>query len=419
MTAAADRDTRAATTRSRLVCAFGCLLGLIAVLPANGQTRPATAAATAPVEPYRPTLLAYGAADRYWIARVEAYPDGGKPRMRTLIRTQELPGGDWQEFDPVYGHAVALAESQGDLAILLEDGSWRRRGRTGLATGALIPGAGPVLAWASSARDLYAVRNVEGGVAGVATQPVTPIGGRPPSTSPATAATRPVAGAGPSISTRPAATSAATRPTRPARPTLLQLQQGEWVAVAELPPDAAAAPIALAVIGKKPALAVTTPAGALRTFAWADGRWQDFGQPQLSRRPGRFGLLAAGAHPALWTIDPDGVVKLFLKREGDNWAPASQFTLPAGLADNTQRILAFAGQDFRLVVLKDGELAERRYDVTGAPRADLVPLPPPQNNRPDALFWAIRGFVIVGMVIVMLLTFYHRRRGPDGARDDR
>jgi hypothetical protein len=33
------------------------------------------------------------------------------------------------------------------------------------------------------------------------------------------------------------------------------------------------------------------------------------------------------------------------------------------------------------------------------------------------MFWAVRGFIIAGMLLVMLLTFYHRR-ASDQARDD-
>ena len=413
MTAAA---LAAAKSPMRLVHAVASFLVLVSAATVLGQTRPATTAATAPIEPYRPTLLAYGASDRYWIARVDTYQEGGKPRTRTLVRGQELPGGDWQEFGPIYGRAAALAESQGDLAVLLDDGSWCRLGPGRLATGAQLPGSGPVLAWASSARDLYAVRNVEGGVAGVTTRPAPDSGARRPATTQA-AATAP-ASAGPSIATRP---SGSTPPpaTRPARPTLLRLQQGQWVAVAELPPPALLGPVAVGVVANKPVLAFAGLGGALHTYVLNDGRWQDFGRPADPQRPGRFDLLAAGTTPALWTIDHDGAIKLFLKREGDNWAPAAPFSLP-GLPENAQRTLAFAGQDFRLVVFKDNALWERRYDTTGAARSELVQVPVPQANRQDALFWAIRGFVVAGMVIVMLLTFYHRRSTPaDEGRDDR
>ena len=154
------------------VRAFGSLLLLLLTTASLAQTLP-TSAPTAP-EPYHPMLLAYGSAERYWIARVETYTDGPKVRMRTLVRGQELPAGDWQDLGTVFGHAVALAETQGELALLMEDGSWKRRGAAGLATGPFIPGTGPVLAWASSSRDLYAIRNVEGGVEGVTTRPVEP-----------------------------------------------------------------------------------------------------------------------------------------------------------------------------------------------------------------------------------------------------
>src|SRR5258705_4874529 len=83
--------------------------------------RPAAAQSTQPApatQPYRPTLLAYGSADQYWIANVEPYRDGAKTRFKTLIRQQTLPAGDWKELGAVYGYAAALAEMQGELALL-------------------------------------------------------------------------------------------------------------------------------------------------------------------------------------------------------------------------------------------------------------------------------------------------------------
>jgi hypothetical protein len=401
---------------------------LFAAALTHAQTLPTTSATAAPTtEPYRPTLLALGTPDHYWIAYAETYLDGVRSRIRTVIRGQELPAGDWQDLGAVYGRAVALAESQGDLAILLEDGSWKRRTPSGLATGPVIPGSGPVLAWASSPHDLYAIRSVEGGIEGVTTRPTAEAPRRsydvaaatPPSSAPAT---RPSADPGPSIATRPTAAPASTpRPaTRPSRPILLRFEQGQWVAAADLPPDVDATRAALAVVANKVLLATPTDGGTIRTFALTDGHWQPFGQIRPAARPGGFGLLAAagGTLPALWTIHLDGQMLLYLKREGEDWTQATPFQLPPNLPENAQRTLASAAGELRLVVRKDGKIFERRYDTTGSPRSELVELPTPQQGfHPDAMFWAIRGFVIAGMVLVMLLTFYHRR-ASDEARDD-
>src|SRR5438045_1031435 len=116
--------------------------GLFTVL-----ARPAAAQSSQPVaatQPYHPTLLAYGSPDQYWVASVEPYRDGAKTRFKTLIRQQTLPAGDWKEVGPVYGHAAALAEMQGELALLLDDGAWKRIGEGGLTTGPFVPGTGAV-----------------------------------------------------------------------------------------------------------------------------------------------------------------------------------------------------------------------------------------------------------------------------------
>src|SRR6478752_1173295 len=84
------------------------------------------AAQTTQSIPTRPTVLAYGSADQYWIAEIQPFGGGSKPRYKTLVRQQTLPAGDWRDLGTVFGQAIALAEAQGELAILLDDGSWKR-----------------------------------------------------------------------------------------------------------------------------------------------------------------------------------------------------------------------------------------------------------------------------------------------------
>jgi hypothetical protein len=112
-------------------------------------------------QPYRPTLLAFGSADRYWLASVESYREVGKVKYKTLVRGQALPAGDWKDLGVIYGHAAALAETQGDLALLLDDGSWKRLGEGGLATGPSDPGTGPVHARGNTGSKINAIRAVE------------------------------------------------------------------------------------------------------------------------------------------------------------------------------------------------------------------------------------------------------------------
>ncbi|HEY7116625.1 MAG TPA: hypothetical protein VH475_08565 [Tepidisphaeraceae bacterium] len=341
-------------------------------------------------QPYSPPLLAYGAPDRYWIATVEPWKDGARTRTRTLVRGQILPAGDWQDLDAVYGRAVALAQIQGDLAILLDDGSWRRLGIAGLATGTLIPGAGPVLAWGSSPKELYAVRAVEGGRAAVTTRPTS-----------ATQST---------LTTRPA--------TRPTQLALLRFEQGQWVGVADLPGSVTGAPLSLAVAGSKPLLAAQGTGGTIRTMTWSDDRWQEFGEIALPNRAAAFGVLAVGTLPAVWTIDPQGGMRLFLKREGEEWEAAKGFAFPKSLPANAPRVLAAAGQEFRLVAIVDGKLQEARFDLGGLPRGELTALPAPVGSRPDVLYWVMRAAVLLGLVAVMFLTFYRRQEPSKDVRDD-
>jgi hypothetical protein len=360
------------------------------------RARPAAAQSIQPApatQPNRPTLLAYGSSDQYWIANVEPYRDGAKTRFKTLIRQQTLPAGDWKELGAVYGHAAALAEMQGELALLLDDSSWKRVGEGGLTTGPSVPGAGAVLAWGSTASTLYAIRAVEGGKEGVTTRPVEPA---------ALPATR--------VAATQTAASATSKPTtRPLDLALLRYEKGQWVGVADLPASAnTAAAFSLASAGNKPLLAFSADGSAIRTFALVDSKWEDWGEVRPGGRASGFGLLTAGHAAALWTADPDGGMKLFLKREAEPWTPAKAFNLPVVPA-GAQRALAAAGEEFRLVFLKDGKFWEQRYDRSGALFGSLTEMPVPQTNRPDPIIRILYSVMLLGMVIVMLVTFYRRR----------
>src|SRR3954454_6164153 len=156
---------RTASTRS-----WPIAIALIALLILGAHLQ----AQTTQSVPTRPSVLAYGSADQYWIAEIQPFGGGSKPRYKTLVRQQTLPAGDWRDLGTVFGQAIALAEAQGELAILLDDGSWKRLGEGGLSTGPSVPGSGQVLAWGSVASTLYAIRTVEGGREGVTTRPTEP-----------------------------------------------------------------------------------------------------------------------------------------------------------------------------------------------------------------------------------------------------
>lgn len=393
MTAPSTHIARAFASRiALLLCALFASSTFAATAATAPTTRPAAAATT---QPFRPSLFAYGSSGQYWIANVEPYRDGARSLFKTLVRRQTLPAGDWKDLGVVYGHAAALAEVQGELAVLLEDGSWKRLGEAGLSTGPVVPGTGQVLAWGSAGGMLYAIRAVEGGPKAVATRPVD--------SSPST--TRPVA------TTRnyvmPSVTTAPT--TRPLTLALLRYEYGQWVGVSELPrgTDTGGA-FALAGAAGRPLLAVSTDNRTVNTFELVDGKWEDRGDLRAADRGASFGLVNAAHLPALWTIDPDGAMSLFLKHEGEAWARAKPFALPAVPA-GAQRALAAAGQEFRLVFLKDGKFWEQRYDANGAPLGSLNELHAPQGNHSDPIIRVLYSLMLLGMVIIMLVTFYRRR----------
>jgi hypothetical protein len=74
-----------------------------------------------------------------------------------------------------------------------------------------------------------------------------------------------------------------------------------------------------------------------------------------------------------------------------------------------QRAFAAAGDAFRVVFLKDAKLTEQRYDATGMPNGSLSDMQAPQTNRPDPIVRILYSVMLLGMVVVMLVTFYRRR----------
>jgi hypothetical protein len=348
-------------------------------------------------QPSRPTILSYGSADQYWVATVEK-DQTSKARFKTLVRSQALPAGDWRDLGVIYGHATALAQTQGDLAVLLDDGAWKRLGTGGLSTGPALPGTGGVLAWGSVGQTLYAVRAVEGGLESLATQPSA--------TTQAAASTQ--ASAGPGITTRPTTT------TRPARLTMLKLDRGQWVGVADLPTDMGGL-MAVAGFGNKPVLATPGLNGTVHTFVLNDAKWEPMGDARVGGRAGgAFGLIAAGRVLALWA-DQEGQIELYLKREGEAWAAAEGFKMAGG--PNAKRTLAAAGEEFRMALLEDGKLREQRYDLSGKPRGTLTEMPTPQTFQPDPLLRALEVIVLLAIIVVVMVTFY-RRRAAAGEKEE-
>jgi len=369
-----------------------CALAVLSASPAFAQTT-------------KPSLLAYGSSDHYWIATIESYREGNKNLIRTQVRNQSLPAGDWKDIGPVLGQAIALAESQDELALLLDDGSWKRLGQAGVITGNAIPGSGPVLAWGSSAFTLYAIRAVEGGAEAVKGSAENTPADRDSATQPTT--TRPTTNA----TSKPAPTTAATiSAARPAVPVLLRFEKGEWRGLADLPAAAGSTALAIAGVNNKLFLASDLAVGKIRAWTLNDSKWEEWGEIKMSVRPTVLGALALSHIPAIWAMDNDGRISAFVKRENEDWSSLKNFKVPDSVQPGTPRTLASAGEEIRLIVQpKDGKLSEQRYDTTGAPRGELASLPVPQIYHENPLFRVMQLVVLLAMVIVMLVTFYKRR----------
>src|SRR5260221_8352974 len=74
-------------------------------------TAPLVAQTTQPAPiPTRPAVLAYGSGDQYWIAEIQSFGGGSKPRYKTLVPQQTLPAGDWRDLGTLLGPALSPAQ---------------------------------------------------------------------------------------------------------------------------------------------------------------------------------------------------------------------------------------------------------------------------------------------------------------------
>jgi hypothetical protein len=304
-----------------------------------------------------------------------------------------------EQATPVYGAAEGLASVQGVAAVLLDDGAWRRVGST-FATGPNVPGSGPVLGWGASPTALYAIRAVEGGVRAVPS-PSSEAATQPSTQATTQATTRAAADTVPQVTTAPATT-------RPAVPTLMLYDRGQWVGLADLPQSAAGVSGSLTVVGDVPVFAYQR-GRAIETLAWADSRWQDWGQVQAGTSIGQFGLLGLPAGAAVWVVDLGGAIRLFFRDEAGKWGQAQGFALPADVAPDAQRSVTFAGEEIRLILAKDGKFWEQDYDLAGNPKGAKTELPAPAKPATPRGLWVFQLIVLGGMVLLLLVTYYRRK----------
>jgi len=317
-----------------------------------------------------------------------------------------------------------LSHFQGDAVVLLDGGSWRRLNGA-LSTGPTVPGVGPLLAWHAAPKALYAIRDFEGGRAGAldeeepdptsATQPAVsstaPVSTRPstvPATIPATLpSTRQVA------TTKPT-TRATPNPSTVASPVFFKYERSQWHAVADLPRGLGSPnpPMQISVLGERPVLLVQTEATALRSFAWMENQWEDWGTIQIPAGA-TFSLQAIPNALALWTSDQNGHMHLNYRTDGQPWSGPKVLETPKGVMPGDTRAFTAAGGEFRLVVQKpDRKLYEQRYAFEGEPRLGLTDLPAAISSQPSAASWMFQTLIMVGMVFVILLTLYRRRAEP-------
>lgn len=394
-----NRNLVPANRRALARCLI-CSMFLMQTLAVRAQTKPAT---TAPLP--RPLLLATGSADRFWIAQFDT---ASKTRTRTFLRGQVLPTGDWQDLGSVPGIVTALADMRGELALLLEDGTWKRVGiGTSMSSGVSVPGTGPILAWGSATHALLAVRAVAGGKAALA-EPAPPVADpdlfAPPATRPATRA----------ASTAPTTRPATTRSADTLVPVLFQFERGRWHALADVPARADAI-MALGALNQQPVVAISDGGDAITTFAWVNARWSEWGKVRIGH--GRFQLCGAGSYVILWSVDADNAVRVWRFMNNDpkkgQWEAVP--LTPARAADaQSQKAIAVAADELRMLALHNGAIGEQRYQIigntAGTARGELSTLSTPRSNQPNPFQWLLQSFLFMLFMTVVIVVLYRRRQ---------
>jgi hypothetical protein len=337
-------------------------------------------------KPWPAPLLASGSGDRFFIALAQTDKDG---KHKTMLRGQVLPGGEWYDFGVVWGQAAGLAQVQGDAAILFSDGTWKRVGQT-FSTGTNLPGEGPVLAWASGKAGVYGVRAAEGGAESFHYAPVT---------QPAT---------------RPTTRSTTRASDMISKPVLFVYERRDWTALVDLPAAAGDA-IELCIAGSRPVVAAQLD-GVVKTWSLSEKVWSDWGDVNTGS-VARFGLLPTSSGAALWTIDQNGAIKLYLRGETSPWKQVD-VKMPGGVPADARRVLAFAGEEFRLVVLKENKFFEQRYAADGAMRGEMGELPVARAAMGNPFSLMYQMLVLLAMALIMVLAIYRRKKLQEQEKEE-
>ena len=111
-------------------------------------------------------------------------------------------------------------------------------------------------------------------------------------------------------------------------------------------------------------------------------------------------------------------MKLHRRTDAEPWSEARNLAAPAGAPPDAQRAFTRAGEEFRLVLLKDGKFWEQRYNFSGEPNGGPAELPKPVISNPGANAWIYQSIILTAMVVIVLVILYKRRGNSTPSTDE-
>lgn len=337
-------------------------------------------------------LLAYGTGDRIWVAEVLTPP--GQENLATTIYMRPIGEDKWQRVGTIQKRALSIQELQGELAVLLDDGSWwlvRPATSTQEAYQRIGRSApGPIKAMASDGSTLWAIALAPAEQPAVTTRPTTRRG-LEMSATPTTSAT-----------TRAGAT-----------PMLFQLRAGDWQMIAPVPPELVpggpASCATLGVIDHAPVLAVSKVGEQVQIHRLTGGRWQAQDLPDSPHETQMVDLFRRDGVTAMLVVGKEScAVRKDLSAEDPFVVLADLLPLPPL---DKLAIVAAGDREFRLIFRGPGkasQLMERRYDLSGQPVRPAEELAMPAPASPTSQLQNIPVMLLVAMTLILLSTLRRR-----------
>jgi uncharacterized RDD family membrane protein YckC len=361
-------------------------------------------------------VLGHGTSEMFWVARVIDPPEESDAPVNTVIRGRSV-GASWRDVGRLPSRVTSLGHRGGELAVLLESGNWMLLWPGGSSVGSR-PGDGARLhALAGGTDGLWALASGGGASppAGSSTAAATPATDGAAATGRPGNSTGDAAGDGATAAASPGLpdgrTLAATQPASEVV-MLYRLERGQWNRVASLDAQVTTGDLPRAtftVVGSRPMVSVLRVGGTVQTYMYAQDRWVTL-DPIHAPDAERIKLLSDGERPIVWIAGELGAGRIYLG--GQKWSEPrvlrSDQELPAGIP----RTVALAGQNLRLLVLRDKVIYEQTFSYDGAALNPATALPmtlTPIDPAPN------RVITMAAAAMLMIVVLSSLRRGGGAA----